>query len=586
MDLQIIFVVAIILALVVSLYSEIIKASHAFVFSALAMVLVGVIDIDELLLGLSNKQIITIFLLIILTTGIKKSIGNGFFNKLFHLQLTPSAFRLRMMVFVASTSAFLNNTPIVALMLPFVKKWSDERGLAASKFLIPLSFATILGGMITLAGTSTNLVLNGLIGSAGLPMLIFTDFLYLGLLVCVSGIIYLYFFSDIFLPNRVDTKTNLQQNIQEYIIETLLTHESKLIGKTIEDAGLRHLQDLYLVEIHRADRVIPIVDPSERLEENDRLFFAGNASSILKLINPQNGLVFPESSHVSKNKFFELTEAVIPSGSNLIGESLKTSSFRNNFKASVISIFRNGNKVTGNLGEVNIVAGDLFLLLANSSTIEDSNNKNLIFLGRKGIIEQESRIEDSIPGVLALVLLGMGIFGVLDLFVACSIGIGLLISLNVLDKNLISSSVDLDLLLILVSSLALGLALSESGTAGYFIEKLLFITGDQAVWINLMVLFLFTVLLTSLITNVAAVSIMFPFALAMSEQLASIVTPFFVIIAFASSADFMTPIGYQTNLMVMGPGNYKFKDYTKIGFPLTIIYTVTVLLFVIHYYHL
>jgi len=586
LNLDLFLVIIIVIGLVISLYTEILSTSNAFLLAAFGMVLIGVIRIEELLLGFSNKQILIIFLLMIMTTGIQRTLGNGFFYKVFHSKLSPNLFRLRMMLTVAVTSTLLNNTPVVAFMLPYVKKWSEEKGLAASKFLIPLSFSTILGGMVTVVGTSTNLVLNGLIGNAGLPMLKFTDFLFLGLLVSLFGIGYLYFFSERFLPEREDTKKKLQENIHDYLVETSIAKGADLIGKTIESAGLRHLKDLFLVEIYRKGKVIPVVDPHEILEERDQLFFAGNPVAILKLINQKNGLVLPESSHVNKNGFFDLTEAVIPSGSILVGESLKSSSFRDRFKASVISIYRNGEKVSGNLGEIKIAAGDLLLLLAKSSSLGVLDKKNLVFLGKKGSLEQELTPKDFLPGLLALGLLILGIFDVIDLFLAVSAGIGILLFLKVLNKDLISKSFDLDLLFVLVSSLAIGLAISNSGTASYFIDKLLLLTGDRAMWVNLTVLFLVTVLLTSLITNVAAVSIMFPFALAMSDQLGTTATPFFVVIAFAASADFMTPIGYQTNLMVMGPGNYKFKDFNEIGFPLTIIYAITVLVFVTQYYRL
>jgi di/tricarboxylate transporter len=552
----------------------------------MAMVLTGIITIDDLLIGFSNKQILVIFLLMILTTGLQQYLGNSFFTKIFSPGLSSSVFRLRMMIFVAGFSSVLNNTPVVAFMMPYVKTWSNDNGFAASKFLIPLSFATILGGMITMVGTSTNLVLNGLVIQSGYPALHFTDFLFLGLILTLIGITYLYFFSEKLLPAHVDTKQQLIENLQNYLVETVVETKSEIIGKSIEEAGLRHLKDLFLVEIHRQGHVIAVVNPNEQLFENDQLFFAGNPTAILKLINEKNGLKLPESTHVFQNGFFELTEAIIPSGSDLIGKSLKSSSFRDKYKASVISIFRNGQKVAGNLGEIYLDAGDLLLILSKKLKNSGANSKSLLYVEKRGkIAGNQSRIM-LLSVLLALCFLVAGILNLLDLFLAVSIAIGILISSKLLNQEQIRNTLDIDLAIILISSLAIGLGISKSGTADFLVDKLLNFTMSYPVWINLSMLFFVTLVLTSLITNVATVSIMFPFALSMAQLLSLDATPFFVTIAFAASADFVTPIGYQTNLMVMGPGNYSFGDYTRIGFPLTIMYMLTVLVFIVNYYHL
>jgi len=586
MNFHVFAILVIILFLIISLYTEWIRPPKVFLLSAMAMVLTGIITIDDLLIGFSNKQILVIFLLMILTTGLQQYLGNSFFTKIFSPGLSSSVFRLRMMIFVAGFSSVLNNTPVVAFMMPYVKTWSNDNGFAASKFLIPLSFATILGGMITMVGTSTNLVLNGLVIQSGYPALHFTDFLFLGLILTLIGITYLYFFSEKLLPAHVDTKQQLIENLQNYLVETVVETKSEIIGKSIEEAGLRHLKDLFLVEIHRQGHVIAVVNPNEQLFENDQLFFAGNPTAILKLINEKNGLKLPESTHVFQNGFFELTEAIIPSGSDLIGKSLKSSSFRDKYKASVISIFRNGQKVAGNLGEIYLDAGDLLLILSKKLKNSGANSKSLLYVEKRGnIAGNQSRIM-LLSVLLALCFLVAGILNLLDLFLAVSIAIGILISSKLLNQEQIRNTLDIDLAIILISSLAIGLGISKSGTADFLVDKLLNFTMSYPVWINLSMLFFVTLVLTSLITNVATVSIMFPFALSMAQLLSLDATPFFVTIAFAASADFVTPIGYQTNLMVMGPGNYSFGDYTRIGFPLTIMYMLTVLVFIVNYYHL
>lgn len=556
----------------------------AFLGAVFCFVFSGILTVEDFLEGLANKQIINIFLLIVLTAGIQKNLGKGFFFMLFRKGLSAFQFRTRMMLVVSGLSSMLNNTPVVAFMIPFVKSWSESNGYSASKFLIPLSFATILGGMITVVGTSTNLVLNGLIASEGLGLLEYQDFLYLGLLVSVVGIAYLSFASEHLLPNRKGNKEEVIGQINEYLVETRVSDHSNLIGKSIEEAGLRHLKELFLVEIQRKDKIIRAVASEEIIQAGDLLFFAGNTASILNLINEKNGLLVPEESHIDNNGFSAMSEAIVPTGSNLIGQSLKGVGFRDEYKASVISIYRKGEKVRGNLGEIKLQAGDLLLMLCSKEVFNHTNFRNLILLSSAGEIESKISLKKIVPSLLAVVLLFLGIFGLIDLFLAAFSGILVMVVFKILSINQIKNAVDIDLLLVLISALAVGLAIQSSGSAAYLVGIIQKVTMDQDAIINVAVLFFVTLGLTTLITNAAAVSIMFPIAYELGLSSGGALTPYFVTIAFAASADFITPIGYQTNLMVMNPGNYKFSDYAKVGLPLTILYTICTLAFINFYY--
>ncbi|MFD2203309.1 SLC13 family permease [Shivajiella indica] len=580
------FTAIIVIILIISLYKNLLKPSLIFILAVFLLIIAQVITVEDFLLGLANKQIVVIFLLMILTSGLRTALGNDFFFRLFKKNLSPFSFRLRMMALVASVSSLLNNTPVVAFMIPYVKSWTDEQNYPASKFLIPLSFATILGGMITVVGTSTNLVLNGLISQQNLSLLKFTDFFFLGLLVTITGILYLAFFSDKFLPEHRDNKETVMEQIKDYIVETFVAKNSPLIGKTIQEAGLRHLKELFLVEIKRGDRLITPVDPSRILQESDRLYFTGNTHSILRLINEKNGLKISEDSHISKNKFFKLSEAIIPTGSSLIGQTLKSCDFRDTYKGSVISVYRNREKVSGNLGEIKLTAGDLLLMLVSEEKDYSEHWKDLILLQKKGNVEKKIEWKSKWNIILTVLLLLLGITGILDLFLAVLMGILLQIIGKLTNLSSIKNALDLDLLVILICALAIGTAIRSSGAADLFVNTITNLNPNLPSWSNIAILFITTLILTSIITNAAAVSIMFPIAYQMAELHSHHTTPYFVAIAFAASADFITPIGYQTNLMVMGPGNYAFKDYTKIGLPLTIIYSIIVLTFINYYYQL
>lgn len=584
MTLEILATFVIVIGLILTLFKAWVRPSLAFLGAVFALILLQVIQVEDLLLGLANKQIILIFLLIILTSGIQQNLGKGFFFSVFKKDLSAFQFRFRMMLTVSGLSSVLNNTPVVAFMIPFVKNWAESNNYSASKFLIPLSFATILGGMITLIGTSTNLVLNGLIIQSGLPSLVFSDFLYLGLLVSFFGITYLTLFSETLLPNRTASKEKVLKDLHEYLVETRIRPDSPLIGKTIEEAGLRHLKELFLVEIKRGDRVIPAVSSERLLQANDYLVFAGNTNAILNLINQKYGLELPEQSHIQSNGFSSMTEAVIPSGSVLAGSSLKQLNFRDRFKASVISVYRKGEKVKENLGETQLKEGDLLLLLCAEDFEKLVSSKDLISLTKSGEIEGAFSFQKNFPSLLGISVLLLGIFGAIDLFMAALIGIVFILLFRVINLNQVREAIDLDLLTILVSALAIGVAIQKSGTSGFLVENLSLLLEGKSPLLGISILFIVTLGLTSLITNAAAVSIMFPIAYELGMQSGLPLTPFFVTIAFAASADFMTPIGYQTNLMVFGPGNYRFADYTRIGLPLTLIYGVLVISF-IHFYY-
>lgn len=578
-----IYTLLLIIILVTCLYRDYVRPSLAFVSTAFLLIVGGIITEEEFLAGLANKQIIIIFLLIVLTAGIQKNIGSGFFYKLFNKNLSAKQFRIRMMLVVGSMSSMLNNTPIVAFMIPYVKEWAESNKFPASKFLIPLSFATMLGGTITVVGTSTNLVLNGLIGQYGLTLLGFNDFFFLGVSVSVVGITYLSIASNFLLPDRKENKDKVIQHLNEYLVETYIEPTSQMIGKSIKQAGLRNLGDNFLVEISRKGTGMTPVSPEEIIQEGDRLFFTGNTQAILSLIQEENGLSVPEDTYIANNGFFHLIEAVVPSSSSLIGTKIKNSDFRNRYRASIVSIYRKGEQLKGNIGETRVQAGDLFLMLTDGNNTP-AHAKDLIIVTRQGEIQKQNGAKNYFPSILAIAFLLAGIVGLMDLFLAAMVGIFVLFLFKSMDVFLIRKAVDVDLLAVLISSLAIGVGLKNSGAANLLVEGVLLFSDQYSILFSISMLFIITLILTTFITNAAAVSIMFPIAMEMGDQLGEPLTPFFVAIAFAASGDFVTPIGYQTNLMVMGPGNYKFKDYFRLGFPLTLMYTAICLLFINFYY--
>ena len=580
------YVLLVIVFLVFSLYRELLNPALTFFVCTVALLMANVITPGDLLKGLSNQQIILIFLLVLVTAGIRLIFGSELFSALFNPKLKPKAFLLRMMITVSSISAFLNNTPIVAFMIPYVKDWAQKTGQPASKFLIPLSYATILGGMITVIGTSTNLVLNGLIVEYKLTPLGVFDFLYLGVLVTLIGWAYFYFIGYRLLPNNENKLEELKENVKEYIIETEVFHGSRLIGKNVKDAGLRSLQDLFLVEIIRDDTVISPVSPQEVLQEKDLLFFSGNTSAIYNLIKDDNGLRIPKQDSLETEGHFNFVEGVVPANSGLIGVRLKDSDFRKKFSSSVIAVHRNGKRVPGKVGETVLSGGDFLLLLASGELDRTQQEKDLYFVSApKKITEKRAKWLPYL-GVAAFGFLILGITNVLPIFNVCIGILMVFVVAGILTMGEIRRELDLSLLLVLVCSLAIGVALEKSGAAALLAEVLITTSQNFGVVGVLGALFMVTIVLTSLITNAAAVSIVFPIAMSIAEQMNISYTPFFVAIAYAASGDFMTPIGYQTNLMVYGPGGYSFRDFMRVGAILTVIYCTVCITFISYFYKL
>lgn len=578
-------VIATVLLLIIALFSNWARPSALFLFCIFIFLVFKVLTPEEVLKGLANKQIAIVFLLVMLVCGFRKAFGNNYFNYLFKPSLRPKQFLMRMMLFVSAISPFINNTPIVAFMVPYVKEWLDKKGWPVSKYMIPLCFATVMAGMITVVGTSSSLLLAGLISEAGLPMLNYKDFLFLGLLVTVSGFLYLYTIGYALLPAKRSASVEMEENIKEYVVETIVEAHSNLIGSTITTARLRNLKDIFLFEINRGGLSISPVSPEEKIFEGDKLFFSGYTDAIAQLMKNGNGLSLPDAIALNKYNHNRCIEAIIPVNSSLIGKKVKESDFRKRYNASIIALHRQGKRIIGSVGETELNAGDLLLLLGNEKMPHHHADLFLLMHHEVELLSPKRSILSKIVTLSAVVLLILGIVGVMDLFMSATLGLLLFFSVKTLKLRDIRSAFDFDLAVLLVASLAIGLALTKSGAAKLLVESFLQygVTDPRTA---LVLLFAVTVIITAVISNAATVAIVFPIAVSLAHQLHISTAPAFVAIAFASTCVFMTPIGYQCNLMVYGPGNYSFNDFFKAGLPLTLLYSGVCLLFIFWYYNL
>ena len=574
---------AVLAAIIVCLVKSWVRPSTTFMGGAVLLLFVGILEPAQLLAGLANKQIAIIVLLVLISAGLRKHFDiRRIFDKLFSVAKTTRAFLAMMMGTASIFSAFINNTPMVAIMTPYVYDWGKRKGVAPSKLLIPLSFATMLGGMITVVGTSTNLVMNGFLAENQEPLLNYTDFLYLGLLVTVIGILFILFIGIKLLPANEDKVELFKAHSREYVVEAKVGAESVLNGKTVKDASLRKLEGLFLADIIRGNRVISPVGPNEKLLADDKLIFAGDTDKVVDLLNENLGLLLPKPNGTFVDNKIRVIEAVIPANSSLSGEKVKGSDFRNRYDAAILAIHRNGERIRGKIGDVRLQTGDLLLLTIGDNFYERQQISRDLFA-----VSEVKQVENLHPmrtrvflGIL-LAAVTLVIFGVVELFIALMVIFGAMIGLKLFYAADLKRDLDFDLIAILVCALAIGNALISTGTAELITHGFLDLLRPMGMIGLLIGLFLLTALLTSFVTNAAAVSICFPIAYALSQELGVPGTPFYITIAFAASAAFMTPVGYQTNLMVYGPGGYTFKDYFKVGLPLTLLYAAVCISFII-----
>ena len=587
---DIIILSLVLIFIIVVLYKEYIGPAFTFLIAVIVLGIFKILTPAEILSGFANQQIAVIIMLLLLGDIIRKeAIIEIIFDKIFKKSRSYRGFMAQMMVLVGGFSAFLNNTPLVAVMMPYVNNWSKKRNVSVSKLLIPLSYAAILGGAITLIGTSTNLIVNGLVIDQkiipNLPHLHLFDFTAVGLPMFVIGILYILFIGEKFLPNNDSYTDNVAKNTRNYIVEARVSEKSNLVDKSISEAELRNLEGLYLVEIIRGNNILKAVSSNEIIKKNDILVFAGETDKIADLIDSDKGLIFEEVGMYSKRKKTEIIEVVISYNSSLINKTIKEINFRGKFDAAVIAIHRNGEKIKGKIGEIKLKAGDVLLLISGPDFISRTSDIiDFYFISKiKDIKKQETYKIIILIGGTGLAIL-LSALGLISLFMALIILFIIILSFKIASPKDVHKNIDYNLAIIIAMAMAIGTAMIKTGFADLISN---FIVNTLIPYGNLSLLFgiyVITALLAAYTTNQAAVAIVFPISLTLATSLGLNPLPFILVVSFAAAANFMTPIGYQTNLMVYGPGRYKFKDFFKIGAPLTLIYMIVTVLILNYLY--
>ncbi|GAB4540796.1 MAG: SLC13 family permease [Pleurocapsa sp.] len=558
------------------------SAEIVFLAGAAILFVSGTLNEQDALAGFSNAGMITVAVLYIVVTGLAQTGSlNWIQERVLGLPKGEKRALFRLMTPVMAMSAFLNNTPIVAMFIPVVSDWARKLRISPSKLMIPLSYAAIFGGICTLIGTSTNLVINGLLISAtDSPGLKLFDLAWVGLPCAIAGILYLFAVQGWLLPNRNpaiggrDEAGGYQLDMMHYTTEMMIPLDSPLVGKSVEEAGLRHLPELYLVEIVRQKSIIAAVSPQEILQANDQLIFVGAIASIIDLqrlrgLQPATDEVFKLDSPPSQRC---LIKAVVSNACPLVGKTIREGKFRTQYNAVVLAVSRNGERIPGKIGNIRLQPGDILLVEANPAFLSQRNlTKDFYVIDP--IPNSEPLRHEKAP--LAIAILGVMVFlatvGWMSMLKAAVLASIVMLLTGCCSAAKALNNIEWSVLLVIGAALSIGKALESTGAAGAIASTVISFAGDNP-WVTLVIIYAVTNLLTEMITNNAAAALVFPIALSLANNLEVSIMPFIITIAIAASASFSTPIGYQTNLMVYGPGGYKFSDFLRVGIPLNIIF--------------
>jgi len=548
-------------------YSQV--PERVFSVTVLLCLALSFVSVDDILTNAVNPGLVTLVLLVLCSfaferTSILRRLSSGVFNG------SKVKSTLRLLLGTAFASAIMSNTAVVATLINTVKK---NKLINAGKLLLPLSFAAILGGTLTLVGTSTNLIVNSLLIKQGHQGFGFFDFTVIGFAALVLCLLV------ILLRSRtLPALANNDLVTNDYLLEAEVATSSTLIGKSIEENGLRNLDSLFLVEIVRQGRLISPVTPDENVQANDKLIFSGDISKVLTLQQFDGLNLFAEQDDLLRDN---LTEVLVKTDSAIAGQTLKKAGFRARFDAAVVAVRREGGALSGKLGDIVLQPGDFLVLAVGQDFCTRPNlSKNFYILSGHQADNMLSgwRDQSTVWGFIASIL--VSVFTPLPLLSCLFIYLAFLIFSGALTVNEIKRRFPLEIWMIVLGALTLASAIENTGIAAMFAHFIEGVLHEQSIYLAFILIFVLTLVMTELITNSAAAALAFPIAYNIALGLGVDPIPFVMAVAFAASGSFISPYGYQTNVMVYNAGNYQLSDFVKFGLPISIIYSTTVIIMI------
>ncbi len=556
-------------------------ATDTVLVGAITILLIaGVLTPKEAFSGLANEGIVTIAVLYVVVAGLEATGGSTLITERFLSRPKSVTGALTKMMFpVTFVSAFMNNTPVVAMFLPAVHDWAKQHRIAVSKLMIPLSYAAVLSGVVTMISTATNLLVNGMLLSAKGHQLQMFDLAWVGIPISIAGVLFVVAFNRWLLPDR---RPAIEQfgDTREYSVEMMVEPNGPLVGRTIEQAGLRQLPRTFLAEVEREGEIMPAVGPETRLHANDRLVFVGAVGAVIDLqrirgLKPATDQIFKLDS---PREHRCLVEAVVAPRCPIIGKSIREGEFRSVYNAVVIAVARSGERIDRKIGDIVLQAGDTLLLEAHPSFADTQRDSRHFYL--------VSRVEGSSPVkyeraytalAILLVMIVVASFTKLGMLKAAMLAAGAMLFTRCCTTSEARSSVEWKVIVSVAAAFALGTAVEKSGLAKAFAQSLTSAAGGSPM-LSLIAVYGGTLLLTELISHSAAVSLIFPIALGTAQNLGIDYMPFVAAVTVAGSLGFATPLGYQTHMMVYSPGGYRFTDFLRIGIPMDLLCWVIAML--------
>lgn len=580
-------VIAIVIAL---LASERVSAPIAVLGGVTALLLSGVLDAEQAFAGFSSEAPVTIAALYVMAGAAE---ATGALDRLTALAVgresaSPGQHRptrrelVRVLAPSAALSTVIYNTPTVALLAPQIAGWARRSGRSPSWYLLALNYAVILGGLATAIGTTTNVVMSGLLTAAGLRPLGLFEITPVGAAVAIIGLLTLLATTPLLARDRESTATAVQP--RDFTFEMVVAPRGPLVGSTVSDAGLRALEGVYLVAISRDGTSVAPVPPEEVLVEGDQLIFAGDVQHVFDLQRVV-GLTSAEQHHFTGVRGSGATyhQAVVAGGSDLVGSTLKGSDFRARFDAAVVALHRSGERVTEKLGAVRLRSGDVLLVLAGQDfrTRSRGGGDFLVVAPVNTAVPVRRELSRTVGLVFAAFIV-LSATGVLSVLKAALLGAFALLALRVLTVAEARRAIDLNVVVTLAASFGLGAAMTASGLAAELAHLIVIVFDGLGAGGVLVAVLVATVAVTQVVTNNAAAIVMFPIALAAARAVHGDVRTFALAVTVGASLCFLTPIAYQTNLMVQGLGGYRFRDFLSAGAVLVTVTTATAAVVLTH----
>nr|WP_240333670.1 SLC13 family permease [Salinibacter ruber] len=583
--------VAVVMGVVGALMADVGRPDLVLLSGLSVLLVSGVVSPDQAFAGFSNAAVLTVGALYVVAGGVQHTDALSALDRVLFADTTRLGPVLaRFMVPTSVLSGLLNNTPIVAMLTPRLQEWADAQNIPASKLMIPLSYAAITGGMMTLIGTSTNLIVAGLMEAEGYDPLSLFDVTWVGVPAALVVMAYFVLGGHRLLPDRGTSAPAAERRLGQNMFEVTVTAPAPIVGQTVAEAGLRDLGDAYLTHVRRGTEVLQ-GRPGRPLEQGDVLAFNGSLAARERLLERpglSRTLPAPDGAHDDPARYetLPLYEAVIAESSNLVGTTLGEANFREQYQGVVLGIQRQDEPVTSPVGTTELQAGDLLIVEAPDDFEErwSSGSREEFYLvaprdgrARQGGSPEHDDEETDRSGraPIALGLTGAMVLaaatGLAPIVTAAVLAALLMILAGCIRPAEAQRALNVQVLVVIAAALGIGKAIETTGLATAAAQGVLSVAEPFGPVIVLVALYLLTNLLTEIITNNAAAVLMLPVAMAAASSLGVPPVAFGVLVAVAASASFLTPIGYQTNLMVMAPGGYRFSDYARVGWPVTLL---------------